>query len=294
MYAGKNRNWGSIKPPPGTLIDWGHPLSYGLIGCWLLNEVGSGRIIDSTGRHPPGSLVNAPTWDRGMFGPAMQFSNASNTYINIGNSIPLRGLGQFSISCWAYPTSTTANRAFISEWEGCTSANGSTFTWGMNQNGANAVQFYVDNQATGCGSGGSGQWNSVTVQNVWQHLVVTFDGTLGVGSKSQLYRNGVQQVKANDSINVTTTGTFTTNPLTIGTLDGISPKWPFDGKLDNYQMWNRVISQAEARKLYTAPFDFFRPFGSVGIGQVGVNIFPDMWHPKIETPYPEKLEVVGY
>jgi hypothetical protein len=33
-----------IKPLPGTPLQWGHPLSYGLVGCWLMNE-GSGSVV---------------------------------------------------------------------------------------------------------------------------------------------------------------------------------------------------------------------------------------------------------
>jgi hypothetical protein len=31
------------KPGPGSEIDWGHPLSRGLVGCWLFNE-GAGKL----------------------------------------------------------------------------------------------------------------------------------------------------------------------------------------------------------------------------------------------------------
>lgn len=33
--------WGGNKPPEGSQINWGHPLSRGLVGCWLMNETGN-------------------------------------------------------------------------------------------------------------------------------------------------------------------------------------------------------------------------------------------------------------
>lgn len=38
------------KPPIGTGIDWSHPLSNGLVGCWLFNEGGGTTPIDLCGQ----------------------------------------------------------------------------------------------------------------------------------------------------------------------------------------------------------------------------------------------------
>lgn len=40
------------KPPLGSQINWAHPLTRGLVGCWLLNERGRGRFIDSVNGIP--------------------------------------------------------------------------------------------------------------------------------------------------------------------------------------------------------------------------------------------------
>lgn len=34
------------NPPLGSQINWGHPLSQGLVGCWLMNERGGKRLND--------------------------------------------------------------------------------------------------------------------------------------------------------------------------------------------------------------------------------------------------------
>ena len=34
------------KPPLGSKINWGHPLSQGLVGCWLMNEAGGNLITN--------------------------------------------------------------------------------------------------------------------------------------------------------------------------------------------------------------------------------------------------------
>ena len=149
----------------------------------------------------------------------------------------------------------------------------------MNQNGTNAVQFYVSASASGCGGEGAAQWNGVMTQNVWQQMVVTFDGTLGTGSKAQLYINGVLQTKSSDSLSLAATGSFTTDPLTVGTLDGISPKWPFDGYLEEARIYNRILTQAEINTLalsrsrvnITEGLIFYEPLDDGKVGTVTNN-----------------------
>lgn len=48
LYAGGNR-WIS-KPPIGSQIDWSHPLTKGLVGCWLMNERGGTKVNDLANR----------------------------------------------------------------------------------------------------------------------------------------------------------------------------------------------------------------------------------------------------
>lgn len=38
--------WKDTKPPVGSQINWGHPLSQGLVGCWLMNESSGNQIRD--------------------------------------------------------------------------------------------------------------------------------------------------------------------------------------------------------------------------------------------------------
>lgn len=49
------------KPGPGSEIDWGHPLSRGLVGCWLFNEGAGLRVRDMVagefGAVQPGASV---------------------------------------------------------------------------------------------------------------------------------------------------------------------------------------------------------------------------------------------
>ena len=75
------------KPPLGSQIDWGHPLSKGLVGCWLFNE-GGGAIVNKLCNNYPSNLTSY-SWKRKIVksnGDAfrMGFQNLPVFY-NIGN-----------------------------------------------------------------------------------------------------------------------------------------------------------------------------------------------------------------
>jgi len=40
---------GDVKPPPGSHLNWAHPLSCGLQHCFIFNEGGGDLLIDHTG-----------------------------------------------------------------------------------------------------------------------------------------------------------------------------------------------------------------------------------------------------
>ena len=73
-----------MKPPPGYRIDSFHPLSKGLVACYLMNEKGDIQIHDLTGNGNTGTFVNDTHWVVGPNGPAIDF-DGTNDYINLGN-----------------------------------------------------------------------------------------------------------------------------------------------------------------------------------------------------------------
>lgn len=46
------------KPPLGVQLDFGNPLTNGLVGCWLINENGGSTIYDISGNKNNGSMKN--------------------------------------------------------------------------------------------------------------------------------------------------------------------------------------------------------------------------------------------
>jgi hypothetical protein len=67
LQAGGNR-WTS-KPPIGSSINWEHPLSKGIVGCWLMNEGGGKKIRNLTGRN--NANLNSGGWSLSQKGYAL-------------------------------------------------------------------------------------------------------------------------------------------------------------------------------------------------------------------------------
>jgi len=88
------------KPPLGSQIDPEHPLSRGLVACWLMNEGSGNRIQDISGNGNHGVLTGGPLWRPGPRGVALALDGLddrvllSNPAIASGNA--------FSIVTWIY------------------------------------------------------------------------------------------------------------------------------------------------------------------------------------------------
>jgi len=77
------------KPPFGTPLNPFHPLTRGLVGCWLFNEGGGSTVYDVSGYGNTATLegvASPPTadsgWNPGGYGPAVNL-DASNDYVSI-------------------------------------------------------------------------------------------------------------------------------------------------------------------------------------------------------------------
>ena len=64
MYIYKRNPDPRIKPPLGSVLNPDHPLSQGLVGCWLLNEGGGEKVYNLTHYSSPAAITGSPWyWD---------------------------------------------------------------------------------------------------------------------------------------------------------------------------------------------------------------------------------------
>ncbi len=91
----------NTKPPLGAQLDTSHPLSQGLVGCWLMNE-GGGKIATNLGQYPgSGTYVNNPQF----IGQGVKFVAASSQYVDLGSKYSF-GNNDFTFIQWFNPQSS--------------------------------------------------------------------------------------------------------------------------------------------------------------------------------------------
>lgn len=216
-------------------------VSNGLIGYWPFDGADTNwttnTTLDVSGQGNNGTLTSmsaATSPVVGKIGQALQFTSASNQYINLGNNYHLAANGSFSIALWVKPNAIARNELF-SKANGFNYA-GSEYSFFLESTG----QYELD---VGDGTGDSvNAGNTHYIPGVWQHLLVEFDAT---ASKMYFYRNGVY-----DGSGTYTRGAPNSNSVNavIGSLGG--NYYYFKGSMDDVRVYNRVLSAPEVAQLY--------------------------------------------
>lgn len=208
-----------------------------IITYWDFNE-GSGTTVNNrVSSIEDGTLINSPTWQGGILGTSLNYSNSSQTYVNYsgtGVGLGFTNFSNFSASFWIYPNRTQTQYIM-----------GKASNWIIYQNGLK-VSF-----VEWTGGGYTNSWT--TTSNVlntgrWQHIVITNNLT-GVGGTA-IYVNGTKKSVSTDAINgpwTNVSGAFVTgkHPDTTDTRG-------FYGGLDEIGIWNRTLNLSEVTELYNS------------------------------------------
>jgi hypothetical protein len=209
-------------PPPSGLVSW-----------WP----GDNSAIDIAGNNN-GTLMNGATFAPGMVGQAFSFDGVDD-YVNVGNlSLPIT----FTIDAWIKPVVTVDLQWILAKDN--PSANQRSFFFYLDN--AGVLGLFVRN--------GNGQdtfyetGSSAAVVGEWTHVAAVYDGNATAGQKIKFYVNG-QSMAATYFSGVG--GTPETN--SVDTLIGKHPVYPsFNGLIDEVEIFNRALSQAEIQAIYNA------------------------------------------
>ena len=100
---------------------------------------------------------------------------------------------------------------------------------------------------------GYSEWYNILTVNEWYHICAVYDGSQSTQSnRLKLYLNGLDQGTRDagfGTIPTTTTNMTASTPLDIGNDRRISGRL-FDGKVSNYCVFDRVLTDAEILKIY--------------------------------------------
>ncbi|WP_345254313.1 LamG-like jellyroll fold domain-containing protein [Flaviaesturariibacter amylovorans] len=152
--------------------------------------------------------------------------DGTNDFVNIP-SRPALSPTRFTIESWVRWSRTTSLADFI-----C--SKGGVENMELHLSAGNSIRFipapgvYLDAPP-----------NTIT-QNVWTHIACAYDPTIGV---ARMYVNGVEVTLTNNgTAPLTTLPVANTGALVVGSRGA---SLPFAGRLNDFRLWNRVLTQPE-------------------------------------------------
>ena len=216
------------KPPAGTQINPLHPLSNGLVGCWLFNEGAGSLANDLSGNKNHGRLTNvAPNVQGSGWGVDGLKVDGVDDYVDCGN---INIVDDWTVCFWvkSIDVSDVVNYPIGLDIEKGIGLGGS---W---ENISNDIYVWDNNVVLHGGSS--------IVAGDWYFVTVTKNGTTYT-----IYENSTQVASG-------VRGDINISNLYIGTRsDGYS----FGGSIRFVYIWNQVKSAEEISWLYREPYAMF-------------------------------------
>lgn len=232
------RGWGHTRPPPGTRVDFSHPLARGFVAGFLFGSDGLREVVKGLAGTNTGT-TRAP----GRFGMGRKFVAAATQYIDVTPSVDLAA--EFTAVSWincADVTSTRHAAIADTDWIAGTSA---AVCYVNRLTPRLAIYWRV---AAGFALEGTvnitvGEW----FQAVWKRT-----GSVG-NWLAELYHDAVLEGSQATAVNPDAHSN-----TDIGRMKGLGTGYPMDGGIDHTFIWNRGLDAAEIVQLYNEPFAFFR------------------------------------
>lgn len=218
------------KPPVGSVINGAHPLSQGLVGCWLLNENGGGKANDISGNNNVGTLNNGITWDN-----TSARWDGSDDNITVPASSSLSNWNAISV-CFSFQIRGTINR-YSRYFEKGVNSEITISDWGGNYG------IVIENLG-----GDNPMLSSPNTYNdgLWHDVVVTI--TADATATIILYVDGKNVGSTTHS-----QPPDKTHSMTFGDYGG-SGNYSFNGGMKNFRIYRRVLSPQEVQELYVNPY----------------------------------------
>lgn len=232
-------------PKTGVQLNSGHPLSQGLVGYWLLNEMGGNKAYDISGRNVDGTLTNGPIYNNDGL-----IFDGNNDYVKAGVRSTIQGF-PFTLCGWVRNTVTdTSFRTILCI--GSNTANRGWFTIQARPFSATTTRFGIAADNNDLGGGTDDHQNTTNFSGSTWHFVV---GVFASATDRRLYIDG--NLLASQTTSVTFNAGVTTGSTFIGALNLRGS--PFAGKYwlgqaKNLRIYNRALTQNEIMDLYVNPY----------------------------------------
>lgn len=209
-----------------------------LVGDWRFEDGSGTTLADSSVSADDGTLTNIPVWgsDDEVDG-YLTFDSFDDSYVDLGTSTELDGATSFTIAFWIKPTNL-APGAGIFQGVYARGTSGQRCPWIYLDDTTNFLQMQSETIVGGVGDISK----SVAVtQDVWQHIVITWDGT-NTESYLDSVVYGTKRVSTGHILVNTDGDNY------IGKMVGYSS---MDGSLSKVRVYkNKVLTQQEITDLY--------------------------------------------
>lgn len=220
-------------------------------GYWKFDE-SSGNAVDSSGNGNTLTPINTPTFVSGKVNNAANFVRASEQYFSItdANQTGLDITGDISISLWVNLASQPSDQVY----EFCNKSNESgderAFSYYYRDSGGKKYVRFVVGAKNGVRGNDLYDIPLELPTGGWTHIIMTWDASAHTAS---LYKDG--------SLVGTSTGTLGSTDIYESTSNfQIGVYWdptmdvyhPMDGMLDEFMIWDRVITSHEVRTYYNS------------------------------------------
>lgn len=233
------------KPPIGVQLNTNHPLGQGVVGYWLLDEMGGGIAYDISGRNVNATLTNGPFYNN----DGLNF-DGSNDYAKSGVRSTIQGF-PFTLCGWVRSTSSDASYRTIL-CLGSDTANRGEYTIQARPLSSSVMRFGITANNNDLG-GGVDDYQDTTnySSSCWHFVAAVFNSA----TDRKLYVDGILLASRTGSV------TFNTGVTTGSTYIGArdlrgSPLagsyWL--GQLKNLRIYNRALTPNEVSELYVNPY----------------------------------------
>lgn len=245
----KSKFLGYKKPPIGCSIDYGNPLSEGIVGCWIFNE-GKGSIVKNLATNKNSNIINpsSDTWSN--YNELCLKFNGSNRYIDTYETTagqPLKPISPpMTIIVRHYPNSSVSRRELISCEE--STPNGYEMMW-QNTGIGYKIEFGI--------FGGSYQTVSYTssegadiAPGKWINQCGQWDNTTAL-NPMKIYDN---------SMNVKNGGvdgriSYGSSSVKIGRSGNASVNY-YSDFIAHVFVWRRLLNFKQIKSIYDNPYQF--------------------------------------
>lgn len=209
-----------------------------LISYWTLDEA-SGTRFDS---HGSNDLTdnNTVTSAAGKLGDAAQFTVANGEYLSVADNASLDLTTAMTLAGWVYADSLIS--AYIaSKWD-----YGTNGAWGFKMQ-SGPLQAYITDSLGDVGSNVGEGSTSLSV-STWYHVALVYDGTqTGNANRLKLYVNGAAETVSFSGA-IAASLQNSSADLRLGRLGAVDQNW--DGRMDEFGLWGRALSEDEVDELY--------------------------------------------